>query len=198
MIILNRAYTAQEVSEVLGVPAKNISNWASRGFFTPINKDDLGKGRAREYSWHTLMQIACASAIMELGFSSPQDAFMAASHFAHVGKGQSEGAGQPSADQAVRWPGLPFHHMRGVTMFYFAGNASAVLLHRIWNNEPFKDGYHEVRDRLRGYRAHIALDMTEIFKAVCHRLSVDYRFVLDDAYRGHDVAVNWQRPGQGG
>lgn len=82
-------------------------------------------------------------------------------------------------------------------MFYVAGDHSAVLLHRIWNKEPFSDGYFELDRRLRGARGHIALNVTEVFKAVCARLGVDYRLVLDDAYRGQDDAVNWLQPGQG-
>gem|GEM_PF-4917101 len=118
-----------------------------------------------------------------------------AMHFAHVGKGQSGGNGEPAADRAVRWPGLPFYHMRGVTMFYVAGNHSAVLLHRIWNKEPFADGYFTLRERLRGTRGHIALDMAGIFKSVCERLAEDYRLVLDNAYRGQDEAETWKQPG---
>lgn len=198
MYILNRTYTAQDVSEVADIPAKNIANWADRSLIIPINSDDLGKGRAREYSWNTLMQTVCAAEFMELGFSSPKDALTVALHFAHFGKGQSGWVGEPAADRAIRLPGLPFHHMRGITMFYIAKDQSAILLHRIWNKEPFADGYFRLRDQLRGARAHIALDMTEIFKAVCQRLGEDYRVVLDDAYRGQDEAVTWQQPGQGG
>lgn len=126
MHILNRTYTAQELAEVTGIPSKSIANWADRGIIVPINSDDLGKGRPREYSWNTLMQVVCAAAIMELGFTSPKDALTAAMHFALVGKGQSGWVGQPAADQAIRHPGLPFHHMRGITMFYIAKDASAI------------------------------------------------------------------------
>lgn len=198
MHILNRTYTAQDVSEVTDIPSKSIANWADRGLIVPINSDDLGRGRAREYSWNTLMQIVCAAAIMELGFTSPKDALTAAMRFALIGKGPSYWVGEPATDQAVRLPGLPFHHMRGITMLYTAKDEGAVLLHRIWNNELFADGYFSLREQLRGVRAHIALDMTGIFKSVCERLGEDYRLVMDDAYRGQDEAVNWKQPGQGG
>lgn len=86
--------------------------------------------------------------------------------------------------------------MRGITMLYIAGDRAEILLHRIWNKEPFAKGYFELQSAL-GDRGHIALNVTEIFKAICERLGVDYRMVLNDAYRGHDSAVNWQRPGEG-
>lgn len=197
MHILNRTYTASEVSELTGATVKNLANWADRGLILVANEGEIGRGTTREYSWFTLIQTACAVAIMDLGFSSPQEAFTAALRFAHFAPGSSGWVGGEVKDQPVRYPGLPYHPMRGVTIFYSAGDAGAVLLHRIWNNEPFADGYFELHERLRGARGHIALNVTEIFKEICGRLGKDYRHVLDDAYRGKDAAVNWTRPGQG-
>lgn len=197
MSLLPESYTAAEVAALCGTTTKNISNWTDRGLIHTASAADPGRGRSRDYSWFTLMQTACAVAIMDLGVSSPQDAFQAAAHFAHIGKGQSGWVGEAPANQAVRWPGLPFHHMRGITMLYIAGNEAAILLHRIWNKEPFADSYFKLRDQLHGARSHISLDVTEIFKAICGRLGLDFRVVLDDAYRGHDSAVNWRQPGEG-
>lgn len=194
---LPKIFSVADVAQLCGTSVKNVSNWTDRGLIRIANEADPGKGRWREYSWFTLMQTACAVAIMELGVSSPQDAFNAAAHFAHMGKGPTGWVGEQPKDQAVRYPGLPFHHMRGVTMLYVAGGQSAVLLHRIWNKEPFSDGYFKLQSQLRGARGHIALDVTEIFKEVCTRLRVDFRIALDEAYRGQDSAVNWQKPGQG-
>ncbi|MFV0409961.1 MAG: hypothetical protein ACK5LJ_09800 [Paracoccus sp. (in: a-proteobacteria)] len=197
MDIFNKDYTTQEVADATGTTVKNMANWADRGLIKSKNKDDIGRGRTRTYSWFTLMQVACATAIMELGINSPKDAFEAAARFAHTGTGQSGWVGEAPQDKAVRWPGLPFHHMRGITMLYLSGQHSAVLLHRIWNKEAFSEGYFRLQDRLGGARGHIALNLTEIFQEVCRRLNTDYRVALDDAYRGEDGAVNWQRPGQG-
>lgn len=197
MDILNRTYTASEVSELTGATVKNLANWADRGLIHVANEGETGRGTTREYSWFTLMQTACAVAIMDLGFSSPQDAFAAALRFAHFSSGSSGWVGGEVEDQPVRFPGLPFHPLRGVTMFYVAGERGAVLLHRIWNNESFADGYFKLNEQLRGARGHIALNVTEIFEEICRRLGEDYRRVLDDAYRGKDAAVTWNRPGQG-
>lgn len=197
MDILNRHYTAQEVADVVGTSAKNIANWADRDLFLAINRDKVGRGVPRLYTWNTLMQVVCASAIMELGFSSPQEAFKAGMHFAHIGEAKSGWVGDPDTGKIERFPGLPFHHMRGVTMLYLARERSAVLLHRIFNKEPYGRGYYRLRDRLHGSRAYITLNVSELFKEVCARLEVDYRIVLDEAYKGHDDAVNWQRPGEG-
>lgn len=196
MDILNRTYTASEVADLTGVTVKNLANWADRGLVPVANEGAVGRGLTREYSWFTLMQTACAAAIMDLGFTSPQEALTAALHFAHIGKGQSGWIGEPASDRAVRHPGLPFHHMRGVTMFYVAGDRSDVLLHRIWNKEPFADGFFKLKERLAGARGHVALNVSEIFEEVCRRLGEDYRLVLDAAYQGHDDAVNWRHPGQ--
>lgn len=196
MDILNRTYTTAEMADLTGATTKQIANWADRGLIAVANEGETGKGFTREYSWFTLMQSACAMAIMELGFNSPQEALTAAMHFAHIGKGQSGWVGEPAADRAVRHPGLPFHHMRGVTMLYVADQNSVVLLHRIWNNEPFADGYSKLNQHLHGARGHLALNVSEIFNEVCRRLGADYRHVLDAAYRGHDDAVNWRRPGE--
>lgn len=197
MNIFDKSYTTQEVADATGTTVKNMANWADRGLVVSKNKDDVGRGRTRTYSWFTLMQVACATAIMDLGFSSPKDAFDAAAHFAHVGTGPSGWVGELPIDRAIRWPGLPFHHMRGITVMYVAGRNSTVRLHRIWNNEKFSDSYFSIRDELRGARGHIALDVLAIFKEVCRRLGADYRVALDDAYRGEDEATNWLRPGEG-
>lgn len=197
MDIFNKSYTAQEIAEVTGTTVKNMANWADRGLIVSVNKDEVGRGKARTYSWFMLMQVACATAIMDLGSDSPKNAFDAAAHFAHFGKGQSGWVGEPPTDRAVRWPGLPFHHMRGITMLYIAGQNSTVRLHRIWNKEPFSESYFQLEDDLRQSRGHIALNVSEIFKEVCGRLGADYRVALDDAYRGQDEAVNWRSPGGG-
>lgn len=197
MNILDRNYDTGQLATLTGATVKSLANWADRGLIRVANEGATGRGTSRQYSWFTLMQTACATAIMDLGISSPQDAFNAAAQFAHLGNGQSGWVGEPASDQAVRWPGLPFHHMRGITMFYTAGSAGAVLLHRIWNKEPFSDGYFSLQNRLHGAKGHIALNVSEIFKEVCGGLNVDYRVALDGAYRGHDEAVNWRSPGQG-
>ncbi|MFV0297055.1 MAG: hypothetical protein ACK5JT_13155 [Hyphomicrobiaceae bacterium] len=196
MNIFEKNFTTQEVADATGTTVKNMANWADRGLITNKNKDEVGRGKTRTYSWFTLMQVACATAIMELGVSSPKDAFDAAGHFAHIGTGPTGWVGAAPQSAAVRLPGLPFHHMRGVTMFYVAGQHSAVVLHRTWNKEEFSETYHNLRDRLHGARGNISLDVSEIFKEVCKRLDVDYRVALDDAYRGEDDAVNWRRPGE--
>ncbi|MFO1139163.1 MAG: hypothetical protein U1E41_08820 [Paracoccus sp. (in: a-proteobacteria)] len=197
MDIFNKSYTAKEIAEATGTTVKDMANWADRSHIISQNENEVGRGKSRTYSWFTLMQVACATAIMGLGFNSPKDAFEAAARFAHIGNGKSGWVGEPETSQAVRWPGLPFHHMRGITMMYIAGQQATVMLHRIWNDEPFDEGYYRLKDELHDTRGHIALNVTEIFKEVCHRLGVDYRVALDDAYRGEDDAVNWQRPGEG-
>ena len=194
MDILNRTYTTAEIAELVGVSVKDLANWADRGLIRPVN-ESIGRGRSREYSWFTLIQIACGVAIMELGFSSPKEALAAALRFAHISSGGSGWVGSEQEGQPIRYPGLPFHHMRGVTMFYVSGERGAVLLHRIWDKELFSDGHFKLERLLNGARGYIALNVSEIFEDLCARLGEDYRNVLDRAYAGKDEAVNWTAAG---
>lgn len=86
--------------------------------------------------------------------------------------------------------------MRGVTFLYVAGENSAVVLHRIFNKEPFTESYFTLRRRL-GAEGWIALNVTEVFKSVMERAGEDYCKMLDAAYAGQDVATTWKQPGQG-
>ena len=191
----DRSYMAHEVATLAGTTTKNVQNWTQRGLIGG-HSDTTDKRKQGQYSWFNVMEVACAVALMEIGLNRPQIAFTAAMHFAHIGKGQTGWVGEPAADQAVRYPGLPFHHMRGVTFLYVAGENSAVMLHRIFNEEPFAESYFTLRRRL-GAEGWIALNVTEVLKAVMERAGEDYRKMLDAAYAGQDVATTWKQPGEG-
>lgn len=192
----DRSYMAHEVATLAGTTTKNVQNWTQRGLIVG-HLDTTDKRKHGQYSWFNVMEVACAVALMEIGLNRPQIAFMAAAHIAHIGKGQSGWVGEPAIDIDVRWPGLPFHHMRGLTFLYVAGENSIVVLHRIFNKEAFADTYFTITRRLGTKAGFVALNVTEVFKAVMERAGEDYRKMLDDAYRGQDEAVNWKRPGGG-
>ena len=119
MDLLNRKFTAQSVALATGTTAKQITDWCNQGQIIG-QREPLGKGRKREFSFFNVMEIASAVALMEIGIRAPADAFSAASRFAHISAGGSgwvnddgiaEGNGEP-----MRWPGLPYHFREGETI----------------------------------------------------------------------------------
>lgn len=177
MDFLNRQHTAQSVALATGATAKQITDWCNQGLILG-QREPLGRGHKRLFSWFNVIEIAGALALMEIGIKSPGDAFRASVYFAHVGEGDSGWAGDGGdKSRANRLPSLPFHHNRGETYLLVSEGNGHVVLSADGKVNPsvLQVGRHH----LLGF---IALNMTELFMQVAHRMALDGREVLDEAY----------------
>ncbi|WP_340240039.1 hypothetical protein [Sulfitobacter pontiacus] len=165
MRLLNQTYSVQQVAAATGVTAKQVSDWCNMGLIVGQRKP-LGRGHRRELSWFNVMEVACALALMDVGMTSPGDAFRAAQKLAHAGDN----------DQL---PGLPHHHNTGETFLYVSGERSVVMLLAEGDKHP-KNPIPNTGENLRGF---IALNITDVFVSVCARIGGLHGFkVLDEAY----------------
>jgi len=181
MDLLNRKYTAQSVALATGTTAKQITDWCNQGQIMG-QREPLGKGRRREFSFFNVMEVAGAVALMEVGVRSPADAFKAASYFAHIAPGGSGWVGDDGimveeGNDPKRWPSLPYHHNDGETFLVVSGDMSEVVLSK--SGELNTYSFFPMHHRPAGF---ILLNMSEVFKTVSHRMALDYREVLDEAY----------------
>jgi hypothetical protein len=183
--LLELRYTAQTVALATGATSKQITDWCGQGLIIG-QREPLGKGHHRSFSWFNLMEVASALALMEIGVKSPGDAFRAAQRFAHMGNGGFSWAGDDDAlkdSDPARHPALPYHHREGETFLYFAGGRMTVALH--------KDGipeFDEINRALGNPPGFIALNLSALFAGILHRMARDYREVLDEAYPDQKAA----------
>lgn len=182
MDLLNRKYTAQSVAIATGTTAKQITDWCTQGQIMG-QREPLGKGRKRELSFFNVMEVAGAVALMEVGIRSPADAFKAAGYFSHIADGGGgwvredgtiEGDGSPQ-----RWPGLPYHFREGDTFLAVSGDMSEVVL-----SDDGTVNTYSIFPAMRRPSGFILLNMSAVFAQVMHRMALDYREVLDEAYDG--------------
>lgn len=170
MDLLNRKYTAQSVALATGTTAKQITDWCNLGQIMG-QRGTPGKGRKREFSFFNVMEVAGAVALMEVGIRSPADAFKAASYFSHIADG---GGGSPT-----RRPSLPFHFREGDTFLAVSGDMSKVVLSA--DGTVNTNSIFPVMRRPAGF---ILLNVSAVFAQMMHRMTLDYREVLDEAYDG--------------
>lgn len=176
MSILEEAWTAGEVAEATGLTSIAIQNWAARDLILG-GTGGGGKGRPRFYDWGGMMQIAAAAGLMEVGMSAPQDAFKAASRFSHFGKAGAIWEGEERNPKDSRRAGLPYHHSRGTTLLFTAGEKSRVELA---SGGPMP--LLEVMRLLGNPPGMVCLNLSSIFAGVVERLGLDPHKVLDDEY----------------
>ncbi len=181
MKLLNRTFTAQSVALATGSPAKQITDWCNMGRVVG-QREPVGRGKSRQFSWFNVMEIAIAAELMDMGMTSVHDAFSAAQLFAHASSGATGWAGDDGIseddDKPHRWPGLPFHHEHGVTFLLIWKGRSDVQLADPEGNVNLLQ-FPPLYSRTTGI---IAVNVSEIFARVCHRMALDYREVLDEAY----------------
>lgn len=178
----NGKFGAQDVATATNTTPKQITDWCNQGHIVG-QKAPLGKGRRREFSFANVMEVACGVALMQHGIQSPADAFRAAMRFSHFGSSHSgwvdaEGRMVETNPKPKRDPGLPYHHLDGETFLIVSGERAAVIRVVKWQFNT-----HDIFPELsRPPAAFIALNVTEVFKAVAHNLGHDYRVVLDQVY----------------
>lgn len=173
---------AQDVAKATGTTPKQITDWCNQGLVLG-QKDRLGKGHRREFSLNNLMQVAVAVALMQHGIRSPADAFQAAMHFAHVGSDHSgwvDKNGNMVEDPPLpkRKPGYPYHFRDGETYLIVSGERSKEILVK----KGQLDLYSIFPDLPGTPAVFIAVNVTEVFKAVTRNMGEDWRVVLDRVY----------------
>lgn len=178
MDLLTRKFTAQSVALATGVPSKQVTDWCSQGHIIG-QREPLGSGRRREFSWFNVMEFGIANALMEIGVRSPSDAFQAAQRFSHTSDGGMEWEGDDALrdNDPYRLPGLPYHHDLGWTYLFLAGSDSDVVL-----TEDGTVNLHRIKNSSRHSLGCIAVNVTELFTRITNRIALDYREVLDEAY----------------
>ncbi len=175
-MIIARNFTTPEVLAAAGLGANTFQSYLRRDMIVGARGitggGGQGRGHARSYTWHAMMQIAVGAALVEAGVA-PADAFKAAGHFAHMGSG-----GAPGSDVPRRTPGLPYHPREGETYLLMVEDASRVVLAADGsiplNAVPSIEGHPAI-----GFTA---LDLTAVFYRVCDRLDVRAQDVLREAY----------------
>ena len=175
MDILEQTYTAQDVAQAAGITAKQVTDWANQGQLVG-HRDRLGKGRKREFQFHTVMEVATAVALMQAGIRSPADAFAAANKFAHFGDSAAVWTGE-KATAPERHPALPYHYANGYTFLFVAGDKAVTHL------SP--DGSVNLRDvagKLGRQRGMIAVNLSDVFADVMTRMGGNHYTILDEAY----------------
>ena len=182
MDILQRKYTAQTAALATGTTAKQITDWCNQGQIIG-QREPLGKGRKREFSFFNVMEVAGAVALMEAGVRSPADAFKAAGYFSHISNGGSGWVGDDALtdNDPTRLPGLPFHHNHGDTFLAVSGDMSEVIL----SNDGTVNTY-SIFPMMRRPVGFILLNMSEVFAQVMQSMDLDYRVVLDEQYSKAD------------
>lgn len=173
---------AQDVAQATGTTPKQITDWCNQGHILG-QKDRLGKGRRREFSFSNVMEIAVGVALMQHGIQSPADAFKAAMAFAHIGKGPSgwvndKGEIVENNPRPKRLPAFPYHFRDGETFLIISNEKAEVVL-----VEKFQlDLYSIFPELARPPAVFIAVNMTEVFKTVITNMGEDWRVVLDQVY----------------
>lgn len=179
MDILEQKYTGQTVALATGLTPKQVTDWCNQGLIIG-QREPLGKGHRRMFSWYNLMEVASALALMEIGVKSPGDAFRAAQRFSHMGNGPARWEGDDGSltdDDPERMPGLPFHFREGDTFLYVAGSKETVALHKHGVPE-----FGAITRALGSPPGFIALNLSAVCAGILHRMARDYREVLDEAY----------------
>lgn len=191
MELLDKTYSAGEVSTAAAVATPTVADWASKGFIAG-QREPLGRGRRRAFSWSNIIEIAGAAALMDIGVRSPTDAFRAAVRFSHAGSSHGgwiddAGTAHEHDPSPLRLPGLPYPIQQGLTFLLVAGDQSAVIL--IDRKTSFLDALVKLKGmsptRPSGF---IALDMTRTFLLVTERLGLDGHEILKTAYNGGDAS----------
>lgn len=176
MELLNRTFTAQSVALAAGCTPKQITDWCNLGRVIG-QREPLGKGHSRKFSWFNLMEIAIAAELMDIGMSSVQDAFAAAQKFAHSGESPSVWIGDEQ-EGPTRIPAMPWHHNIGQTLLFVWNGGSAVKL----VDDDGKVNLSSITPEYHRFTGFIVANVSEIFARVCNRMELDSRVVLDEAY----------------
>lgn len=178
MDLITEKFGAQEVAAATGTTPKQITDWCNQGHIFG-QKEPLGKGRRREFTFRNVMQIAGAVELMQVGVTAPGDAFRAAAYFAHIESEHSEVGGKENPPLPVRKASFPYHFEDGETFLAVSGRQGSVVLS--------KAGEINVRRIFPLHRKPVGLillDVTEVFKTVIARMDTgsNWAQILNEVY----------------
>jgi len=175
--IYQATFSTGDVCRVAGVTNPALQTWIRRGLIVGEagGVDMPGKpGVRRSFGFYTVMEIAVAAALTDLGLSAAQ-AFKAAQRFAHTG------------DES-RMAAFPFPD--GRTFLCVAGDRSAELM---W--KPGEDLVVMARHHLGRPLGFTVLDVSALFDNVTAGLGYHPQKLLDDEYRKDGArAASWGAP----
>lgn len=189
MEIWTKTYSTQEVAGAADIAYATLQNWINRRAISlhPVTKFEGGgvQGKQRHFSFHAVVQIAIAAAIIKAsGGMELKEAFEAATNFAALGHGVEGKFGHFVEDQAVREdgdfprdPGHPFHFRHGKTLLATTNGRTAILLDR-----GHGDTFKKISFMLRGAVGFTVIDAGAVFDRVCSALGEEPKTVLDEAY----------------
>jgi len=111
MNIFHAKFSTGQIAQATGVNNDTLQNWMKRGLIVGQREIEGGgsQGRHRQYSFHNLMEIAAAKALVDAGMSDLKSVFYAAHMFAHTGNAM------PNNRVPERVPGCPYNGT-GITL----------------------------------------------------------------------------------
>lgn len=177
MQVLGMRFGTAELCTALNMPVQTLHSYHKRGYMVGNQTSGGGKRGARKlFTWHDVMHVAMARALIDAGMSDPVPAFLAARDFAHT-SGEDHGTDAP-----MRLPGLPWHFSRGQTLFAVGGGRTAEMA---WDPNSRRNPYLEFFAKfggLRGPEGFVVLDASRVFDRVAASLGAHPGKVLDAAY----------------
>ena len=179
MALHDLKFSAADTVRATGVSMDTLQNWMKRGIVIGADRKVEGggsQGKHRLFSFHAVMQIATARALMEAGMeSAPKKVAEAAAHFAHVSGGGTATWDGEHSETPERFPGVPFHHRHGHTIFVVGKHAATLVAGA--NGPTYSQMKHEaVSDSF------VVIDASMVFYQVCANLDLDPLRELDKIY----------------
>ncbi|ARC87892.1 hypothetical protein [Rhodovulum sp. MB263] len=173
--IFQQHFSAGDVTKAADISMSTLQNWIKRDVIVGHKKIEGGgsQGRHRRFSWHNVIEIATAAALVKVGVTDLSIAFRAAQLFAHTGAG-------PLPGKPGRCPGLPFEASNVRTLLFVSGEHSQILPYS--PNKGGEDVLAVARIGLRKPEAFIVVDLLELFDRVCGALGLHPQEVMDRAY----------------
>lgn len=167
MNILEQYFKVGQVAELTGFPARNISDWASRGHIkassggSPVGGGIQGKDR--HYTFRNVMQVAIAGELMTK-FDIPLAAAMRAPLiFAYTGADGRE-------------PGVPFESGDAYIALRSLGT-NGECIDTLPMNPMMPDGQES-------NNVILWVNAGDVFRTICKRLDLNAQAVIDRCYGG--------------
>jgi len=179
MNIFNERFSTGQVIAATGLPNHTLQSWLKRDLLVsqpeaPIEGGGV-PGLHRKFSFHSVMEIAVAKALCDIGLSTA-NSLKAAVHFAHMGQVITYYEGESPDWAAMRRPSLPFDNRNGgKTLIFVAGEKSGELHWRPGTDilttaiSKFGDGF-------------VMLNASDVFERTTRALDFDPNVVMASAY----------------
>ncbi len=189
MNLLNETFSAADVAIAANIPPETLQNWIKRGLIVGQGEGEAkiagggSRGKRRQFSWESLMAIAAAAALVDVGLS-PITAHKAANRFAMRSDGPGATWGdEPTKNAApLRAPAFPFHHDLGETYLCAWGDKSTVILSADGTINPRT--IVPAKDRAVGLTV---VSMSELFMQIVAQLELGHPSeLLDAAYASQE------------